>query len=855
MRRLLQQSSFAFLNGHDPCVILQRNLIFDQSMETSTFSHAPVEPSAEGKTFARFLGKFVEWSILGLAFLMPLWFMTKTLDVLELNKQTLLVIVTMLALVAWLAKAMLEKSFRVTRSWLHLVVAFFGAGYLATSLFSVDRYLSLVGNFGQMQWAFATIAAFVFLYFLVVNTVDTTSKLYNVILAFLASSSVVSVLAIFQMAGIPLLKWLSPVAGDVAFNTIGSANSLAMFLTVPLVLAASLTVYGCKDQTCVLGGVGKSSMAAKVLVWVTLAVSTVAIAIVDFWAAWAAILLGTLLTVVITMIRRRSIGRPVQLIIPGVLCALSIALLIWPTPVKFNLPAEVSPSASHSWQIARDVLRDRPLTGSGPGTWIYDYSHYRIPAVNLSQFWTYRFERGVSSLFTLIAMLGLVGVSLWLILLLSAIVKSAMHLVSEKNDDRWQAYLTVFAGWATVTFTAFVYNYNVAHHFAFWILLGLLGALVASGSTTVDARKSPILLTTVSVVFILLSVAGISTAWLAGQRLVADAKYSASVESYRTGKPIQESIAALESAVTLNKLNDVYFRNLSQAYLIQASQQMSSVPEADRAKTVNASIAKAIESARHAADLSPANVDNWSNLAVIYQSITSFTRGADEFALKNYQEALDREPNNPVFYNEIGKIHILRADAYRTLLSSTDEKAKTEAQNNIKAELDKAAEQLNQSIQVKPDFAQAHYNLGILYERQGRLKDAITKLEQVLSINNKDIGVGFQLGILYYRNNEKDKALNLFEQIVALQPDYANARWFLSAMYEERGRFDDAIAQVKKIEETNKGNTTVEQRIKQLITARDQNKKPTTPSDKKLPEPLKEEIKGPAPLNEVKNNP
>lgn len=822
-------------------------------MENSTFTHVPAEPSSEGKAFARFLGKFVEWSVLALTFLLPLWFMTKTLDVLELNKQTLLVVVVMLALVAWLAKAMLEKSFQLTRSWLHLVVGFFGLGYLATSLFSADRYLSLVGNVGQMQWAFASIAAFIVLYFLVVNTVQTTAKLYNLILAFLGSASLVGILAIFQMAGLPLLKWISPVTGDLAFNTIGSANSLAMFLTVPLVLAASLTVYGCKDQTCVLGGSGRSSLFAKILVWVTLAVSTIAITIVDFWAAWAAILLGTLLTVVITMIRRRSIGRPVQLIIPGLLCVLSIALLIWPTPVKFNLPAEVSPSASHSWQIARDVLRDRPLTGTGPGTWIYDYSRYRIPAVNLSQFWTYRFERGISSFFTLIAMLGLVGVSLWLILVLSAIVKSAMHLVGEKNDDRWQAYLTVFAGWATVTFTAFVYNYNVAHHFAFWLLLALLGTLVASGTTAVDARKSPILLTTISVLFIALSVGGISVAWLAGQRLVADAKYSEAVDAYRAGKPVQDSIQSLETAVSLNKLNDVYFRNLSQAYLIQASQQMSSVPEADRAKTVNASIAKAIEYARTAADLSPANVDNWSNLAVIYQSITSFTRGADEFAIKNYQEALSREPNNPVFYNELGKIYILRADAYRTLLSSSDEKTKTEAQNNIKSELDKAAEQLNQSIQVKPDFAQAHYNLGILYERQGRIKDAITKLEQVLTINNKDIGVGFQLGILYYRNGDKDKALNIFEQIVALQSDYANARWFLSAMYEERGRYDDAIAQVKKIEETNPGNQAITQRLNALTALRDQ-KKPA-PTDKKLPEPLKEEIKGPAPLNEVKSTP
>ena len=157
-----------------------------------------------------------------------------------------------------------------------------------------------------------------------------------------------------------------------------------------------------------------------------------------------------------------------------------------------GLPAEVSPSASHSWTIAKQVLQDHPLFGSGPGTWIYDYSQYRSPAVNLSQFWTIRFERGLSTFFTLFATVGLVGIVLWLLLLLSAIVKSATHLVKERDDDAWQAYLTVFTGWATMAFIGFFYNYNFSHHFVFWFLLALLGSLVAKGAIRWDTRKSAV---------------------------------------------------------------------------------------------------------------------------------------------------------------------------------------------------------------------------------------------------------------------------------------------------------------------------------------------------------------------------
>lgn len=801
-----------------------------------------------GSLPSRILGRVIDACLYLAAFLVPLWFLPATLDVLELNKQTLFVAITMVALIAWLGKSILDKQFSMSRSWIHLVVAVFAAGYLVTSLFSVDRYMSLVGNFGQMQWSFATLAAFAVFYFIVVNTVKDTAKLYHLVLTLLASSCLAAAYGLFQILDIYPLKWLSAVTATKNFNTVGTINSLAVYLTLPLALAASLTVLGCKDDKCVLGRKGKGSFAAKLLVWLTIVVALAYIILTDFWVSWAAVLFSMAVLVGITMARTRSIKHATKIIVPGVLCVVSVALLIWSTPIKVQLPAEVSPSLGHSWNIAKQVLQEKPFFGSGPGTWIYDYSKFRAPSVNSSPFWTIRFERGLSSFMSLLAMVGIVGISLWLLLVLSAVVKSATQLVREKDDDQWQAYLTAFTGWATVVFIAFFYNYNFTHHFVFWFLLALLASLVAKTAFTWDGQKRAILTSVLSVLFIVLSVGAVSILWLAGQRLVADASYSGAVMAFRSGKPVQESIDKLNSAVALNKLNDAYYRNLSQAYLIKVSQELQGNPDQEKVKTVNSLIAASIDTAKKATEIAPYNVDNWSNLAIIYQAIASFTRGADEFAIKNFEEALKREPNNPVFYNEIGKLYILRSDAYRTLLGSKDEKAKSEAEANVRTELDKAAEQLNQAIQAKPDFAAAHYNLAIMYERQGRLKDAIAKMEQVLTVNNKDIGVGFQLGILYYRDGQKDKARDLFEQIVAMEKSYSNARWYLSVIYEEMGRIDDAIAQVEEVRKLNPGNQVVDQRLQALQTLRDSKKKPAPAP---LPEPVKETISGPKQLNEV----
>ncbi|HWQ99959.1 MAG TPA: tetratricopeptide repeat protein [Candidatus Methylomirabilis sp.] len=795
------------------------------------------------------LGKVIDWCVVGLAVLLPLWFMPLTLDILELNKQTLLVILTMAAVIAWVGKALLERSFSLTRSWLHLVVVFFLGGYLVTSLFSLDRYLSFVGNFGQMQWAFATIAAFALMYLVIVNRYRTAGQVYDLVLWFLLGSTIAGLYGLFQMGGVYLLKGWAVTAAKT-FNSVGTVNALGVYLVVPTVIAASLTVLGCKERTCVLARGNWQSQFWQGVIWVSLVTGLLTAVVVDYWVVWAGILFGTALLVAIPFLRTRKFGHPVTLAIPTVIGLISVLLLLFRTPVNFQLPSEVAPSARHSWQIAQQVLRDAPLFGSGPGTWIYDYAKYRSVGVNLSQFWNIRFERGLSAFLTMLATLGLVGTTLWILLVVSGIVKSATHLVREKSDDAWQAYLTIFVGWLTVVFLAFLYNYNLAHHFTFWFLLGLLGILVSQGEWSWDARTKSWISSVLSVFFIIFAVGAISVTWLAGQRLVADAEYSQAVKSFQRGDDIQTSIERLNTAISLNKLNDVFNRNLSQAYLIKAGRLLSAgTPDRETGLKVNGFVAQAVENAKRAADISPSNVDNWANLASVYQAIASFTRGADEFAIANYREALAREPNNPAFMNEVGKLFVLRSDAYRTLLQSPDEKARKDAEENVKAELEKAAEGFNQSITAKPDYAPAHFNLGVVYERQGRLRDAVTKLEQVLSANPQDVGVAFQLATLYYRVGDKDSSRKLFEQIVQAVPNYANARWFLSVIYEEQGLYDLAVAEVEKVQATNPGVDVVDQRLEALKKARDAKAKPAT---KPLPEPVKEEITGPAENNPVK---
>ena len=805
------------------------------------------EPLKSMPGVSKVLNTIIDVCLHGAVFLIPLFFSSLTIDVLELNKQTILVILATVAGVAWLGKALADKQFTIVRSWIHLVAVLFGLGYLLVSLLSGDRYLSMVGTLGQMPWAFSTVASWVVFYVVSVHRIRQTSQVYDFVFSFLLSSLIAGVYGLLQMFGI----FLIPVAASQVktFTSVGSVFSFAVYMTIPLIIASSLAFHGCRNNVCLLGSQKMSGQVARGMLWATIAVSLISLIIVDYWVAWAALLFGTLLTVVIGYLRTRQIGSPAKLAIPGVLIAVSVLLLFFRTPINLNLPSEVSPSAMASMNIAKEALREMPVFGSGPGTWIYDYAKYRVQMVNLSPFWNVRFDRGFSFFLTLLATTGIVGAALWLLLIISAIVKSAGHLMSERNDDVWYAYLIVFTGWLTLVFVSFFYNYNMAHVFALWLLFSLLGSLVGRNTMTWDARKSTYAYGILSVVFVVALIGGISITWISGQRYVADAAFTGAVNDFRAGKPVDEIIVKIQKASSLNPLLDMYMRNLSQAHLIKAANLIQAGASAEQVPAIQNEIKMAVDMGLNATKLAPANVDNWSNLGLIYQSVASFTRGADEFAIKNYEEATMREPQNPVFLNEVGKLYLLRSDAYRTQLNAGDAAARAETQKNVNDNLALGEQKLKAAIAAKPDYLPARYHLGIVYERQGRVKDAITELENVLRINNKDLGVAFELSILYYRNNQKNESLELMQQVSTIEPSNVNARWYLSAMLEERGQYQDALNQIKPLAEQYPGNAAIQQRLNALTTAVNANLRPET---RNLPEPIREEINSQSDINPVR---
>jgi hypothetical protein len=158
----------------------------------STPDSSPFVEASSTSWLSRWLGSLTEIVLFAVVFLMPLWFLPQTLDLLELNKQTLLLIGAMVGALAWFGKILAERRAKIAWNWLHIAVGLYIAGYLVVSLAAPDRYLALAGNIGQMPWAFATMLGFAVMYVLIAVVPRDVSRVYRLVFAFLGSSTVVS---------------------------------------------------------------------------------------------------------------------------------------------------------------------------------------------------------------------------------------------------------------------------------------------------------------------------------------------------------------------------------------------------------------------------------------------------------------------------------------------------------------------------------------------------------------------------------------------------------------------------------------------------------------------------------------
>jgi protein O-mannosyl-transferase len=108
--------------------------------------------------------------------------------------------------------------------------------------------------------------------------------------------------------------------------------------------------------------------------------------------------------------------------------------------------------------------------------------------------------------------------------------------------------------------------------------------------------------------------------------------------------------------------------------------------------------------------------------------------------------------------------------------------------------VDQAIEQYRKALQIKPDFTQARTNLGNALLQKGQMDEAIAQFQKTLEMEPNYAEAEFSLGNAFLQKREVNEAIAHYQKAVEISPDYAEARYNLGNAFVAEGKYGDAIA-------------------------------------------------------------
>lgn len=748
------------------------------------------------------------------AVLIPLVMFPWTTDRFDFNKAFILVVLGAgIAATSFLGMAM-TKSLHLKMHPVLLLPAVFLVVAALSSFFSLDQAASFLGEGGQEH---ASLLMGVFLYILLLLGAvffEDEALQKSMSAALLGGSALAGGLTLLTFIGVSIPPFQ---------NTVGVPTAFAVYL-IAMTMFGATTFLTNSDTVSSL-----RSWVAKIGFAVTALSTAMALIAFDSVLLWVLVIISTLTLFTFVFARPELLKKTVVLAIPGLFLSLAIVFLFIPSPIHGKFPLEVSLNQSSSLTIVGKTLAKHPILGSGPGTFSIDYNQFAPAALNGSLFWDTRFSSAMSEFLTMAATHGILGIIAALLFPLVLGVFALRTVASTRPD--WHRVLPPLVGWITLLVAFFLFTSTVTSVFLFTIFGAWVAALVLPPSRDVSHAQSPRLALLSSFGVLLGSVGILVTVFISLTRYGAEMAFAKAVARDREGGDAMEVIKSLNTAATLNKYNDSYFRNLANALLIQTS--VAAADEKADSNVIQGYLASTVNAAVAATNAGPNDVANWQMLATVYREFSSIVQGANDHAIGAAEKAASLAPNNPKYLVDIARAYIVRADLLNPLIQGKDEEVAKKAKDAQAEALTKAGDALAKAITLKNDYASARYYASFVEERKGNLAGAVQSMEVARAINAKDVGVSIQLSLLYLRQGKNDLAEKELTRALEIDPANDNVKWYLSAAYEAKGTRemkDKAIAIVQELLKKYPENETVKTRLAQL-------QKSTAPTPV-IPEPI-----------------
>lgn len=573
------------------------------------------------------------------------------------------------------------------------------------------------------------------LYFVIVNNIRDEKQINRIISAVIIVGAVLGVYGIFQYNGIDFYFIINTIAGQRVYGLFGNPGYFAGYLILPLSLAISLFLVSKNRKRKILLLIGILAMGTTFIVTFTR-------------SSYLALGISSIFVFLLFLLARGKIfikENKKIIIFVLIIIILTVSLFIIPTSlskpgttisrIKGRISIVQLKNALTSgaritiWKVTGTMIKDRPILGSGIGTFIYNDLRYKAKFFeqgdNRSIYPYYGFaEKAHNEYLQLWAELGTIGLAIFLWLMI-AYFNSGIRYLKREKDGQKQG-----------------------------IMIGLMGAVVAF--LVHSFFWFPLHLTT-----------NVSLLWLfIGLATVMGIEKNGKLEAREKIKITQKDYDKEKRRKKKKKRSDLKENN------IHRFKPILYVVIVLLAIFLCITVARPFMARIHwYSGFKEVKNENW------------------EKAIDIYEVALKWDPYIGGLYYDMGKIFMIR-DLYGTALKYFKESEKyfdfAGLPQNLaiiylaKGDLDKAIDSLRQAISYqknKKSMVPLYSNLGNVYSQLERYEPAEIAFKNALKINPKLVSACYGLANAYLRQNKIDEGLEELKKVIELAPDSQEAKY------------------------------------------------------------------------------
>lgn len=740
--------------------------------------------------------RLTHWVVLIGVFIFPLFFFIFRVGTLDISKYVFLVFLSGSGLILYLVGIVSTGYFKWRNITLTIPISAVAAAIVLATIFSISRIKSLYGYAGNLSDSLMVVLLLSILYLLIINIYDDKGKKLQ--LFFALSLIFVFLYGVLQLFGVHLIRF--DFAKTRIFNTIGSSNALGVLAAVslPFFHRMNAPLPYLKNYWSKLG----------------VALAFIILILLNWWILWTVAIIGMFSLVALESLNSRNF-KISKSIFPLVVIVVGVFLMVVNLEIPFiksKLPAEISPSMRLSARIANSVLKEKFIIGYGPENFSIAFDRFGSRALSNTTLSSVRFYDSGSQFFNSVVHGGVV-LAAAILFIIGYLIWKTFRVIRQINDDA--ADNGVLAMMLALTAGIFLYPFNLSLMFVFYVTLGLVGLILwGDKKSYYSIEKSPFLSLISSLGFICGLIFVLIVSYFGLMMYFADFKYAQALNEPDN----QKKADILTEAIRWNEKNDLYFRTLSIVAIDLLSGELKkSKNDPQKGAKIQNYISSSINFAKRATEIQPHEALNWANLGLVYSKLLTLVDNVDALSVEAYTRAAELRPGDPAYYFQIGTIYMTEGNLLLQFAASNPKSA-VKARESAVSLFVKSEKAFKKAIEISSNHGMAIYNLGSVYDRQGKTNDAIRQLEKLAPFNSNQPGLMFELGLLYYRGDRKDDAISQLQRAIVLTPDYANARWYLGLIYEERNDIPAAIEQMEKILSVNinKGNKTVVDKLRQL---------------------------------------